>query len=48
MWFGIGLGSLVWVASSLVMSLWLLWFGLSLARVEVGRASIRRDAPSGA
>jgi hypothetical protein len=48
MWFGIVLGSLFWVVSSLVMSLWLLWFGLSLALVEVGLASSRRDAPPGA
>jgi hypothetical protein len=31
MWLGIGLGSLIWVASSIVMCLWTLWFGLSLA-----------------
>lgn len=35
MWFGIWLGSLVWVASSFVMALWMLWFGLVLARAEI-------------
>ena len=35
-WFGIGIGGLVWVVSSLVMSLWLLWFGLTLARAKAG------------
>ena len=32
MWFGITLGSFIWVVASLVMSLWTLWFGLGLAR----------------
>jgi len=32
MWFGVAMGSVVWLASSLVMSLWTLWFGWSLAR----------------
>jgi hypothetical protein len=36
MWFGIGVGSLVWLVSSLVMCLWTLWFGLALTRSEVG------------
>lgn len=32
MWFGFAQGSLVWVASSVVVTLWTLWFGLDLAR----------------
>jgi hypothetical protein len=36
MWFGIGVGSLIWVVSSLVMCLWTLWFGLGLARSGIG------------
>jgi hypothetical protein len=32
MWLSITPGSLVWVVSSLVMCLWLLWFGVALAR----------------
>ncbi|MGH9894365.1 MAG: hypothetical protein ACREA0_20750, partial [bacterium] len=32
MWFGVGLGNLLWVASSIVMSLWTLWFGAALMR----------------
>jgi hypothetical protein len=32
MWFGVGLGNLLWVASSIVMSLWILWFGVALMR----------------
>jgi hypothetical protein len=30
MWFGVYLGSILWVLSSLVMSAWTLWFGLGL------------------
>jgi len=32
MWFGISLGNLVWLVSSLLMMLWTLWFGLALMR----------------
>lgn len=32
MWFGVPLGNLLWVASSIVMSLWALWFGVGLTR----------------
>lgn len=31
---GIALGGLVWVVSAVVMSLWLVWFGVTLARSE--------------
>lgn len=31
-WFGVGVGDLLWVASSVVMCLWTLWFGLALTR----------------
>lgn len=31
-WLGISLGNLLWVASSLVMCLWTLWFGVALVR----------------
>lgn len=48
MWFGLPFGAPIWVAGSIVMCLWLCWFGLSLARIAAGRASIRQDAPSGA
>lgn len=48
MWLGLPFGSAIWVVGSIVMCLWLVWFGLSLLRVEAGRASIRRDAPTGA
>lgn len=37
MWFGIAGGSVLWVASSLVMSLWTLWFGVTLARTDLGQ-----------
>jgi hypothetical protein len=30
MWFGVAMGSILWVASSLVMSAWTLWFGVGL------------------
>jgi hypothetical protein len=45
-WLNLAFGGPIWVISSLVMCLWLAWFGLSLLRTEAGRASIRRDAPS--
>jgi hypothetical protein len=32
MWFGISLGNLLWLVSSLLMSLWTLWFGAALMR----------------
>jgi hypothetical protein len=35
MWLGISLGNLVWVVSSILMSLWALWFGTTLLRAEV-------------
>ena len=35
MWFGVGIGSLVWLASSLTMCLWMLWFGLGLPRTDI-------------
>lgn len=47
MWFGIWLGSLVWAASSFVMALWTLWFGLGLARAEIS-VSTARSARSSA
>jgi hypothetical protein len=30
MWFGVVMGSILWVASSLVMSAWTLWLGVGL------------------
>ena len=40
MWFGIHLGSLLWVISSTVLSLWTLWFGVALMNAKVeGRGS---------
>jgi hypothetical protein len=47
-WLGLPFGAPIWVVGSIVMCLWLVWFGLSLAQVEAGRATIRRDAPSSA
>jgi hypothetical protein len=35
MWFGIGFGSPLWVASSIVMSAWTVWFGVALTRSPV-------------
>ncbi|MER8382921.1 MULTISPECIES: hypothetical protein [unclassified Mesorhizobium] len=46
MWFGIWLGSLVWVASSFVMALWTLWFGLGLARTEISVSTARSSRSS--
>ena len=36
MWLGLEAGSLLWAASSFVMALWILWFGLALAGIVVG------------
>jgi hypothetical protein len=33
-WFGVGFGNLLWVAASIVMSLWTLWFGVALMRYD--------------
>lgn len=35
-WFDVAGASLVWLLASLVMCLWLLWFGLALARTPAG------------
>ncbi|MBA2457736.1 MAG: hypothetical protein H0V43_02130 [Gemmatimonadales bacterium] len=35
MWFGVGIGNLLWVASSIVMSAWTLWFGVVLTRSRI-------------
>lgn len=34
MWFGIGIGNLLWVVSTIVMSMWTLWFGAILMRTQ--------------
>lgn len=47
---GIGIGGLLFVASSVVFGLWLLWFGIGLVRstsVSPGTAPNERTAPHG-
>jgi hypothetical protein len=34
MWFGVGFGSHLWVAASILMSVWTLWFGVALTRSQ--------------
>jgi hypothetical protein len=34
-WFGVDLGNLLWVASSILMSVWAVWFGVALTRSPV-------------
>jgi hypothetical protein len=34
-WFGIDFGNLLWVASSVLMSVWTMWFGFALMRSRV-------------
>lgn len=34
-WFGVDLGNLLWVVSSVLMSVWTLWFGFALMRSRV-------------
>jgi hypothetical protein len=36
MWFEVSFGNLLWVASSIAMSLWTLWFGVALTRSRTG------------
>lgn len=43
MWVGLGPASLLWLASSIVMSLWTAWFGLSLW-VSKSRSSLAQPA----
>lgn len=38
MWFGVGLGSVIWVISSILMSAWGVWFGVALTRSPHGAA----------
>ena len=35
MWFGIGGGNLLWLAASILMSVWIIWFGVALTRSPV-------------
>lgn len=39
MWFGVGFGNLLWLASSILMCLWIAWFGVALARSPASAAS---------
>ncbi|HUF13882.1 MAG TPA: hypothetical protein VMN78_12330 [Longimicrobiales bacterium] len=34
MWFGVAVGNLLWVVSSIVLSLWTFWFGVVLMRTQ--------------
>jgi hypothetical protein len=35
MWLGIAVGNLIWFASSILMSVWIAWFGVALTRAPV-------------
>ena len=48
MWLDLVFGGPIWLVGSVVMCLWLAWFGVAMARVEAGRVGIQRNAPSGA
>lgn len=39
MWLGIGIGNLLWAGSSIVMTLWTLWFGVALLRIRDATAT---------
>jgi hypothetical protein len=45
-WLNFPFGGPIWLISSLVMCLWLAWFGISLARSESTLVTSRRDVPS--
>ncbi len=47
MWFGVGLGNLLWVVASLVMSVWTLWFGVMLARTRSSQAEEQNSLVAG-
>lgn len=34
LWFGLAVGGLIWLVSTIVMSLWTLWFGIALTRSD--------------
>lgn len=40
MWIGVAAGAIVWVASSIVMSIWTLWLGITLLRVPAGESQV--------
>jgi hypothetical protein len=40
MWFGVALGNLLWVASSILMSVWTLWFGVAMMRSQANGIGI--------
>jgi hypothetical protein len=39
MWFGVIIGSVIWVVTALVMSLWTFWFGVGLALTAASQRS---------
>lgn len=52
MWFGVGFGSLLWLASSILMSAWSAWFGTALVRsraslIAGGPEPVREPSPAG-
>jgi hypothetical protein len=47
-WLRLPFGAPIWLVGAIVMCLWLVWFGVSLARFEASRESIRQHAASGA
>jgi hypothetical protein len=47
-WLDLGFAAPIWVASSILMCLWLLWFGAALVRPDAEQAVRRREAASGA
>lgn len=45
-WLDLGFAALIWVASSLLMCLWLLWLGVGLAWAAGASAADQRDVPT--
>ena len=45
MWFGIAAGNLLWVVSSLVMSLWTFWFGVIMMRTPAQQQRTYESPP---
>lgn len=45
MWFGVAAGNLLWVLSSLVLSLWTFWFGVALTRTQARQEQRTRESP---
>ncbi len=40
MWFDMAIGNFLWLVSSIIMSIWILWFGIALMRSNMSQISV--------